>query len=156
VQWLVTGKTQGGLRHQADRNLFGREEALRAYSAAGAWISNEEDRKGTLSVGKLADLAVLAEDYFSVPEHRISQMSSVLTVVGGKVAYGEGKYAALGPPPPKPAQDWLPVNRYPGYAKLAQVELQAQFASAESPELPPVVVGADGIQWTIGCGCAAG
>ena len=66
VQWLVTGKTQGGLRHAADRNLMSREEALRAYSAAGAWMSSEEDKKGTLSVGKLADLAVLKEDYLIV------------------------------------------------------------------------------------------
>jgi predicted amidohydrolase YtcJ len=155
VQWLVTGKTQGGLRHQADRNLFAREEALRAYSAAGAWISNEEDRKGTLSVGKLADLAVLAEDYFAVPEHRISQMTSVLTVVGGKVVYGEGKYASLAPPPPKPGQDWLPVNRYPGFAKLAEVDREAQFALAESPDSVPTIVGTDGLQWTVGCGCSA-
>ena len=156
VQWLVTGKTQGGLRHQADRNLFEREEALRAYSSAGAWISNEEDRKGTLSAGKLADLAVLAEDYFTVPEHRISQMSSVLTVVGGKVVYGEGRYASLAPPAPKPAQEWLPVNRYPGFAKLTEADLHAQFASEVSADAAPMVVATDGTQWTLGCGCAAG
>jgi hypothetical protein len=157
VQWLVTGKTQGGLRHQADRNLFEREEALRAYSSAGAWISNEEDRKGTLSAGKLADLAVLAEDYFTVPEHRISQMSSVLTVVGGKVVYGEGKYASLAPPAPKPAQEWLPVNRYPGFTKLTEADLHAQFASAAvSTDAVPVVAATDGTQWTLGCGCAEG
>ena len=97
VQWLVTGKTQGGLRHAADRNLMSREEALHAYSAAGAWMSNEEDKKGTLSVGKWADLAVLSDDYLTVPEGRISQLSSVLTMVGGKVVYGDGKYAALAP-----------------------------------------------------------
>ncbi len=79
IQWLVTGKTQGGLRHAADRNLMGREEALRSYSAAGAWMSHEEDKKGTLSVGKWADLAVLNGDYLNVPEDRISQLSSVLT-----------------------------------------------------------------------------
>ena len=156
VQWLVTGKTQGGLRHQADRNLFEREEALRAYSSAGAWISNEEDRKGTLSAGKLADLVVLAEDYFTVPEHRISQMSSVLTVVGGKVVYGEGRYASLAPPAPKPAQEWLPVNRYPGFAKLTEADLHAQFASEVSADAAPMVVATDGTQWTLGCGCAAG
>src|SRR5262249_38574881 len=50
--WLVTGKRQGGLRHAADRKLMGREEALRSYSAAGAWMSHEADKKGTLSVGK--------------------------------------------------------------------------------------------------------
>ena len=46
---------------------------------AGTWMSNEEDKKGTLSVGKWADLAVLSDDYLTVPENRISQLSSVLT-----------------------------------------------------------------------------
>ncbi len=153
VQWLVTGKTQGGLRHAADRNLMSREEALRAYSADGAWISNEEDKKGTLSVGKWADLAVLSDDYLSMPESRISQLSSVLTMVGGKVVYGEGKYASLAPPPLKVSPDWLPISRYPGFAKTASADDGIQLAAAALGEATPTVIGADGVQWTIGCGC---
>lgn len=153
VQWLVTGKTQGGLRHAADRNLMSREEALRAYSAAGAWMSNEEDKKGTLSVGKWADLAVLSDDYLTVPEGRISQLSSVLTMVGGKVVYGDGKYAALAPTVLKVAPDWLPISKYPGYSKSASVETGEQLAAAALAAATPTVIGADGMQWTIGCGC---
>jgi predicted amidohydrolase YtcJ len=153
VQWLVTGKTQGGLRHAADRNLMSREEALRAYSAAGAWMSNEEDRKGTLSVGKWADLAVLSDDYLTVPEGRISQLSSVLTMVGGKVVYGDGKYASLAPAAPKVAPDWLPISKYPGYTKSTSVESGEQFAAAALDAAMPTAIRADGTQWTIGCGC---
>jgi predicted amidohydrolase YtcJ len=153
VQWLVTGKTQGGLRHAADRNLMSREEALRAYSAAGAWMSNEEDKKGTLSVGKWADLAVLSDDYLTVPEGRISQLSSVLTMVGGKVVYGDGKYASLAPAAPKVAPDWLPISKYPGYAKSTSVESGEQFAAAALDAAMPTAIRADGTQWTIGCGC---
>ena len=153
VQWLVTGKTQGGLRHAADRNLMSREEALRAYSAAGAWMSNEEDKKGTLSVGKWADLAVLSEDYLTVPEGRISQLSSVLTMVGGKVVYGDGKYASLAPAAPKVTPDWLPIGKYPGYSKSTSVESGEQFAAATLDAAMPTAIGADGTQWTIGCGC---
>jgi hypothetical protein len=153
VQWLVTGKTQGGLRHAADRNLMSREEALRAYSAAGAWMSNEEDKKGTLSVGKWADLAVLSDDYLTVPEGRISQLSSVLTMVGGKVVYGDGKYASLAPAAPKVAPDWLPISKYPGYTKSTSVESGEQFAAAALDAAMPTAIGADGTQWTIGCGC---
>jgi predicted amidohydrolase YtcJ len=153
VQWLITGKTQGGLRHAADRNLMNREEALRAYSAAGAWISNEEDKKGTLSVGKWADLAVLSGDYLTVPEDRISQLSSVLTMVGGKVVYGEGKYAALAPPAPKVSPDWLPISRYPGYAKSASIETGSYLTTASLSQSMPIVLGEDGRSWTLGCGC---
>jgi predicted amidohydrolase YtcJ len=153
MQWLVTGKTQGGLRHAADRNLMGREEALRAYSAAGAWMSNEEDKKGTLSVGKWADFAVLSGDYLTVPEDRISQLSSVLTMVGGKVVYGEGKYAALAPPALKVSPDWLPIGRYPGYAKSASIETGGQLAAAGLSQSMPIVIGEDGRSWTLGCGC---
>jgi predicted amidohydrolase YtcJ len=150
IQWLVTGKTQGGLRHAADRNLMGREEALRAYSAAGAWMSHEEDKKGTLSVGKWADLAVLSGDYLTVPEERISQLSSVLTMVGGKVVYGEGKYASLAPPALKVSPDWLPISRYPGYAKSASIETGGAAALSHGM---PTVISEDGRSWTLGCGC---
>jgi predicted amidohydrolase YtcJ len=153
IQWLVTGKTQGGLRHAADRNLMSREEALRAYSAAGAWMSHEEDKKGTLSVGKWADLAVLSGDYLTVPEDRISQLSSVLTMVGGKVVYGEGKYASLAPPALKVSPDWLPISRYPGYAKSASIEIGGHLAAVATSQAMPTVVGEDGRTWTLGCGC---
>jgi predicted amidohydrolase YtcJ len=153
IQWLVTGKTQGGLRHAADRNLMGREEALRAYSAAGAWMSREEDKKGTLSVGKWADFAVLSGDYLTVPEDRISQLFSVLTMVGGKVVYGDGKYAALAPPTLKASPDWLPVSRYPGYAKSASIETGGRLAAAGLSQGVPTVIGEDGRSWTLGCGC---
>jgi predicted amidohydrolase YtcJ len=153
IQWLVTGKTQGGLRHAADRNLMGREEALRSYSTAGAWMSHEEDKKGTLSVGKWADLAVLNGDYLNVPEDRISQLSSVLTMVGGKVVYGEGKYASLAPPTLKVSPDWLPISRYPGYAKSASIETEGRLAAAALDQGVPTVIGEDGRSWTLGCGC---
>lgn len=153
VQWLVTGKTVSGLRHAADRNLMSREEALRAYSAAGAWMSNEEDKKGTLSVGKWADLAVLAEDYLTVPEDRISQMSAVLTMTGGKVVYAAGKYASLAPAALKVSPDWLPINSYPGYAKTAGKDEPVKLAAAMAADAMPTVVGNDGVQWTLGCGC---
>ncbi|MGZ8403933.1 MAG: amidohydrolase family protein, partial [Rhodoplanes sp.] len=153
VQWLVTGKTQGGLKHQADRNLLSRADALRAYSAAGAWISGEEDRKGTLSVGKWADLAVLSDDYFAIPEDRISHLSSVLTMVGGRIVPGDGRYASLAPAALAVMPDWLPIARYPGYGKSARVEDGVKLAAAMIGRAMPAVVGADSRSWTLGCGC---
>lgn len=164
IQWLVGGRTVGGLRHAAERNLMSREEALRAYTANGAWMSGEEDKKGTLSVGKWADLAILADDYFSVPEERIAQMSAVLTMVGGRVVYGAGPYASLAPPALAVAPDWLPIGHYAGYGRQASHDAGRRHATADTDdgralaaamiaEAMPTVLGADGRSWTLGCGC---
>ena len=56
----------------------------------GAYFSFEEDRRGSLEAGKLADLAVLSDDYLTVPEDEISGLSSVLTIVGGKTVHSSG------------------------------------------------------------------
>ena len=157
IEWLVTGRTQGGFKHQADRNLMSREEALRAYSAQGAWISAEENKKGTLSVGKWADLAILAEDYMTVPANRISQMQAMLTMVGGKVVYGTAGYAALAPAPLRVSPDWLPINHYASFSRLASIEdndpTGIKHAQMMIEEAMPTVIGADGQRWTMGCGC---
>lgn len=63
------------------------EEALRAYTAGGAFAAFEEKEKGTISPGKLADLVALSDDLFSIPPERIKDARVVLTVVGGKVVY---------------------------------------------------------------------
>jgi predicted amidohydrolase YtcJ len=49
-------------------------------------------------VGKLADLAVLSKDYMTVAVDQIGSIESVLTMVGGKVVYASGPFAALEPP----------------------------------------------------------
>lgn len=155
VEWLVTGRTQGGYKHNADRNLMSREEALRAYSAAGAYISGEDDRKGTIAVGKWADLAMLAEDYMTVAANRINQMSSVLTMVGGKVVYGLAGFASLAPPPLRVSPDWLPINNFASFSRAAAIDdpTGIKYAQAAIEDAMPTILGADGQKWTIGCGC---
>jgi len=64
------------------------EEALRAYTATTAYASFEENRKGTLSAGKLADLVVLDQDLFSIEPEKIRDVKVVATMVGGNVVYG--------------------------------------------------------------------
>src|SRR5919106_140157 len=122
VHWLLTGKTLGGGKLQGDHNLLDRTEALRLYTAGGAWMSFEEGKKGTLEAGKLADLVVLSGDYFSMPVDEVKDLQSLLTMVGGKVVYAAGPYAQLDAPPPPSLPDWLPVRHYGGYhkAKIAQ------------------------------------
>jgi predicted amidohydrolase YtcJ len=115
LYWLVSGKTVGGTALYPEANRLDRVEALRRYTMGSAWFSGEEDKKGTVDVGKLADLAVLSADYFSVHEDDIKSLESVLTVVGGKVVYGAGEFARLGPPPLPVRPAWSPVREYGGY-----------------------------------------
>jgi predicted amidohydrolase YtcJ len=66
------------------------EEALRAYTCTAAFASFEEERKGRLSVGRLADFAILSRDIFSIPPEEIREVQVDLTVVGGKAVHEAG------------------------------------------------------------------
>ena len=69
--------------------------ALRFYTLGSAWFSFDEDVRGSLEDGKLADLAVLSADYLTVPLDEIGNIESVLTLLGGDVVYAAGDFAAL-------------------------------------------------------------
>lgn len=73
-----------------------RPEALRCATAEGAWLSFEERDKGTIEEGKLADFAVLSDDPLACPEAALRDISSVLTVVDGRVAHKDGGPVAAG------------------------------------------------------------
>jgi predicted amidohydrolase YtcJ len=64
-----------------------REQAVIAYTLTSAYAEFQEKEKGSLEPGKLADLAVLSQDIFSVPLSEMPKTESVLTLVGGKVVY---------------------------------------------------------------------
>ncbi len=64
-----------------------REEALRAYTINNARITFEEELKGSIEPGKLADLVVLSADYLSVPESEIQRLTALATMIGGKLVY---------------------------------------------------------------------
>jgi len=123
LSWMVTGKTLGGLQLYPQRNLLDRETALRMWTENVAWFSNEEGKRGRISVGHFADLIVPSKDYFSVPEDEISFLTSHLTVVGGRVVYGEGDFAALDDNPLPPAMpDWSPTRLFKGYGAWGEPE----------------------------------
>jgi hypothetical protein len=63
------------------------EEALRAYTMGSAYAAFEEKEKGTIAPGKLADLAVLFDDLFSIPPEKIREARVLMTIVGGRVVY---------------------------------------------------------------------
>ncbi|MXX60844.1 MAG: amidohydrolase [Holophagales bacterium] len=64
-----------------------REEALRSYTIDAAYAAFEEESKGSLEVGKLADMTVLSRDIMTVPEEEIPGTQVVYTILGGRVAY---------------------------------------------------------------------
>lgn len=66
---------------------------LRLYTTGSAWFAHDEDERGSLEPGKLADLAVLSQDYMTVPVDQVGTTESLLTMVGGKIVYAAGPYA---------------------------------------------------------------
>ena len=86
IGWLVNGKNwRGDLVRPTER--LTREQALRAYTRGSAWFTWEENRKGAITPGMLADFIVLDRDYLTVNEDDIRFIKPVLTAVGGKVVY---------------------------------------------------------------------
>ena len=87
LQWFLDGKTVGGTAIRGPEETPSRGDALRLYTMGSAWFSHDEKTRGSLEVGKFADLAVLSKDYMTVPVEEIGSIQSLLTMVGGKIAY---------------------------------------------------------------------
>lgn len=77
--------TDGSAFYPAQR--MSREEALRSYTWNAAYAAKEEALKGSLAVGKLADITVLSKDILTVPEDEIPTTDVVYTIVGGKIMF---------------------------------------------------------------------
>src|SRR5258707_15446306 len=139
LYWLVTGQTLGGLQLYPEANRLDRSEALRLYTVGSTWFSTEEDQKGALVPGQFADLAVLTDDYFSIPEEEIKGLESVLTIVGGNVVYASAEISKLAPPQLPVSPDWSPVKHYGGYQQpdKATVETPERVAFSSTPDKAP-------------------
>jgi predicted amidohydrolase YtcJ len=82
----VTRMTKAGVPFYPAQAMT-REEALRSYTINGAYAAFEEDKKGTLEVGKFADFVVLSQDLLSVPDEDVPHTRVLQTYVGGKLMY---------------------------------------------------------------------
>ncbi|MER5564849.1 amidohydrolase [Streptomyces goshikiensis] len=133
LHWLVTGRTVGGTPLYPAGNLIDRETALGLYTRGGARLTGEEDVKGTLREGCYGDLAILSQDYFTVPEAAIADIEAVLTVVGGRIVYASAEYEGLDEAVPPVSPAWSPVAHFGGYqaAGARQADLMSE-AVAES------------------------
>jgi predicted amidohydrolase YtcJ len=95
LQWLLDSRTVGGVVLRGPEEIPGRLEALRFYTIGSAWFSFDDDERGSLEVGKLADLAVLSDDYMTIPVEKIGGLESVLTMLGGRVVYAAAPFDGL-------------------------------------------------------------
>ena len=83
--WVTRDTRLGGIIGPDQR--ISREEALRVMTINNAYITFEENIKGSLEPGKLADLVVLSDDILTVPDHQIKEITPLLTLLGGKVVH---------------------------------------------------------------------
>lgn len=134
LHWLTTGQTLGGMPLYDEDNVLSREDALRIWTEGSAWFSGEQDVKGTLAPGMYADLTVLSADYMRIPAAEIRQINALMTMVGGRVVYGEGDYADLAPPLPPVSPGWSPVTDMPspGQRMAAEAGATAIASTARS------------------------
>jgi len=130
LYWLVSGRTVGGLRLYDAGARLDRHTALELWTAGSAWFSSENGHKGRIQAGMLADLAVLSADYFRVDEEAIKAIESVLTVVGGRIVFGQGPFGKFAPPTLPVLPEWSPVAKVPGHYRPAQ---QSTTALAKLP-----------------------
>jgi predicted amidohydrolase YtcJ len=89
MYYAVTGKNARGVLINDGRQIS-REQVMKLYTASNGWFLREENQLGSIEAGKLGDLAVLNQDYFTVPEETIKKTSAVMTVVGGKIVHDTG------------------------------------------------------------------
>jgi predicted amidohydrolase YtcJ len=85
----VTRKSPFGVPQEwYGRQKITREEALRMLTFNAAFAAFEEDKKGSLEAGKLADLVVLSQDIMTIDEEQILNTEVVMTILDGKIIYG--------------------------------------------------------------------
>ncbi|MDI6935019.1 amidohydrolase [Serratia sp. Se-PFBMAAmG] len=128
LYWLVSGRTVGGMQLYDDNARIDRETALMLWTKGSAWFSSEQNAKGEIKVGQLADLVLLSKDFFSVPEEEIKGIESVLTLVDGEVVYAAGGFTPLSPPPVPVLPEWSPVVTVPGHYRSAPPQASGRAA----------------------------
>jgi predicted amidohydrolase YtcJ len=82
----VTRMMKNGVAFYPEQRMT-REEALRARTIDAAYAAFEEDIKGSLEIGKLADITVLSQDILTVPDDELANTRVLYTIVGGEVRY---------------------------------------------------------------------
>ena len=116
LYWITTGKTVGGNQVMAEENTLDRTAALRLATHKG-YVLIKDEKKGKIAEGYYADLVILDNDYFTVEDEEIKSITSKLTIVDGKVVYGDETYSDVAPPALPVIPAWSPVKYFGGYQK---------------------------------------
>ena len=94
IYFMVTGRNSGGALVN-DGEQISRLDAVRLYAGPQqGWFTKEEDVLGGIGVGRFADLAVLSKNFFdagTVPDEEIRTMTSILTIVDGRIVHNAGQ-----------------------------------------------------------------
>lgn len=117
LYWLTTGTSIGGTKYQGTQNIIDRNTALKLYTQGSAKLVKLDADRGMLKENYLADFAIISEDYFSINENKILEITSNLTVVNGEIVYADSIFKELINPQPKAIPSWSPINFFGGYQK---------------------------------------
>lgn len=112
--WFTTGKTIGGAQVMAANNTIDRLTALRLFTTGGYELLREKN-KGMIRAGYLADLVLFNQDLETIPDEALLKMQSVLTLVDGKIVFGQAPFTKWAPAPLPVIPAWSPVAVYGGY-----------------------------------------
>jgi hypothetical protein len=95
ISWMVSGRSVSGVRSARQDNRLSRVRGAEAVHPRPGLVHERGGRDGHDRPGHLADFALLDRDYFTVPEDEIKSVTSVLTVMDGRVVFGAQEYSAL-------------------------------------------------------------
>jgi hypothetical protein len=115
ISWMITGKSVSGSEILAKDNRLTRAEALSLFTSGPAWFEQQENENGRIIPGYLADFTLLDKDFFTIPDDQIKTITSVLTVVDGRVVFGAQEYNSLAPKLPETIPAWSAVKYFGGY-----------------------------------------
>jgi hypothetical protein len=90
IQVVVTRELPDGTLFQP-QEVYSRERALYSYTMGNAIAAFEEDIKGSITPGKLADITVLSQDLLTVADDEIMDTDVVMTILGGEIRYRDGE-----------------------------------------------------------------
>jgi len=113
------------------------------------WLSDEEGRKGRIAAAQFAGLIVPDRDRFDCCESEIADITSDLTIVGGRVVWSEGAFASFDENPPSPPMpEWSPMRTFRGYdaeARPPSSGRRPQAAPAPVPSTATITLAPDGL-----------
>lgn len=114
LYWITTGKTIGGTQVMEQSNTLDRLTALKLLTIGGYTLI-KDGFKGTIGKGSLADLVILSDDYLTIPDEQIRNITSLLTIVNGKIVWGDPAFYPESPKSLTVIPEWSPVKFYGGY-----------------------------------------